>query len=108
MYIHNDISVTLETGGGRLPQREEDIAHDSGAANAGRGDNVEDAVDIMAKVFLRRSAAAVRPLSSPQTIKNDHSARFPGSSSHPVCLQVLGLLELHRVNFTGLVFRADL
>lgn len=59
MQINNDfVSVTLETRGGRLPQREEDIAHDSGAADAGGGDNVEDAVDIMAKVFLRRPAAA--------------------------------------------------
>lgn len=101
------VSVTLETCGGRLPQREEDIAHDSGAADAGGGDNVEDAVDIMPKVFLRRPAAAVRQHSSPQSNKGDstHPLR---SSPHPVCLQVLGLLELHRVDFTGFVFRADL
>lgn len=103
----DSVSVTLETCGGRLPQREEDIAHDSGAADAGGGDNVEDAVDIMPKVFLRRPAAAVRQHSSPQSNKGD-STRPLRSSPHPVCLQVLGLLELHRVDFTGFVFRADL
>lgn len=47
------VSVTLETGGGGLPQREEDVAHDGGTANSRGGDDVEDAVDVLTKVFLR-------------------------------------------------------
>lgn len=49
--------VTLETGGSGLPQREEDVTHDSGTANAGGGDDVEDAVYVMTKVFLRKGEA---------------------------------------------------
>lgn len=82
----DNISVTLETGGRRLSQGEEDIAHDSGAADAGRGDNVEDAVDIMAKVFLRGQ----QQLSDNcQTTARKYFAHAP---SHPVCVKVLGLL----------------
>lgn len=43
----------METGGSRLSQREEDITHDGGTANARGGDDVEDAVYIMAKIFLK-------------------------------------------------------
>lgn len=45
-------AVTLETSGGGLSQREEDVTHDGGAANAGGGDDVEDAVDVLTEVFL--------------------------------------------------------
>lgn len=46
--------VTLETGGSGLPQREEDITHDGGAADTRGGDDVEDAVDVVTEVILRR------------------------------------------------------
>lgn len=47
------LHVTLETSGSRLSQREEDITHDGGTANTRGCDNVEDAVYIVTKVFLR-------------------------------------------------------
>lgn len=47
---------TLKAGGSRLSQREEDVTHDSGTTDPGGGDNIEDAVYIMAKVFLWRGA----------------------------------------------------
>ncbi len=50
----------METGGSRLSQREEDIAHDGGTANTRGGDNVENAVDVLTKVFLRRRGGYVR------------------------------------------------
>lgn len=47
----------METGGGRFPQREEDVAHDGGTANARGGDNVEDAVNVLTEVFLENGRA---------------------------------------------------
>lgn len=48
----------METGGSRLSQREEDVTHDSWTANARGGDNIEDTVYIVTKVFLRRGGGA--------------------------------------------------
>lgn len=48
----------METGGSRLSQREEDIAHDGGTANARGGDDVEDTDYIMTKVFLKKESRA--------------------------------------------------
>lgn len=47
----------METGGSRLSQREEDITHDGGTANARGGDNVEDAVYVLTEVFLKRGSS---------------------------------------------------
>lgn len=64
--------VTLETGGSRLSQREEDITHDSGATHTRCGDNVEDAVDIMTEVFLKREKAG-QICQITKTLTNKHT-----------------------------------
>lgn len=48
MYV-----VTLETGGGRFSEREENIAHDRGASDARGSDDVEDAIHVVPQVLLR-------------------------------------------------------
>lgn len=45
--------LTLETLGSCLPQRKENVAHDSGAADTRFSDDGEDAVHILPKVLLR-------------------------------------------------------
>lgn len=96
----------METGGSRLSQREEDVTHDGGTANARGGDNVEDPVHILTKIFLSRAGrleeGQITLTPHAQTHKQTHS------SSYPVCLQVLRFFELDRVNFAGFVVRADL
>lgn len=94
----------METGGSGLSQREEDITHDSGTANAGGGDNVEDTVHIVTKIFLERGAGA--DMSGNTDFTNTHTQRHP--CSYPVRVQVLRFFELNRVDFTGFVFCADL
>lgn len=46
-------AVTLETGGGRFSEREENVAHDSGASDARGSDDVEDAIHVLPQVLLR-------------------------------------------------------
>lgn len=43
----------METGGGRLSEREEDVTHDGGAADARGGDDVKYPVHVLSQVFLR-------------------------------------------------------
>lgn len=45
--------LTLEALGSCLPQGEEDVTHDSGAAHAGLGDDSEDAIHILPQALLQ-------------------------------------------------------
>lgn len=74
----------MKAGGSRLSQREEDVTHDGGTADPGGGDNVEDAVYVMAKVFLWRGQTGryVRKYSDHKTNKKTRP------STHPLTLFV--------------------
>lgn len=96
----------METSGSRLSQREEDIAHDGGTADAGGCDNVEDPVYIVTEVFLETERR--RGEGGQTTDKQTNNSNSSSSSSHPVCVQVLRLFQLDWVDFTRLVFCTDL
>lgn len=101
--------VTLETSGSRLPQREEDVAHDGGTADTRGSDDAEDVVHVVTQVLLKQSGVTVNP--SPQRLyppPYTHTSHHQTITSYPVCVEVLRLFELDRVDFTGFVFRADL
>lgn len=108
---------TLKAGGSRLSQREEDVTHDSGTADPGGGDNIEDAVYIMAKVFLWRGAEGrmcqiieqpqnkqTRPSTHPLTLfvsKFSDSLSLTGSISQGLCsVQICEGLQSH-LKFVG-------
>lgn len=57
--------VTLETDGSRLPQREEDVAHDGGTADTRGSDDAEDVVHVVTQVLLKQSGVP-RLTPSPQ------------------------------------------
>ena len=103
----------METRGSGLSQREEDIAHDGGATNTRGGDNIEDTVHILTKVFLKRGGRADMSDNILSTHKHTHARTHTHTHTHkqhtyPVRIQVLRLFELDWVDFTGFVFCADL
>lgn len=63
----------METRGRRLPQREEDVTHNSWTANARGGDHVKDTVHVAAKVSLRQEG---------QSDLSDKSSRMPTLRGH--------------------------
>lgn len=118
MHYHQDTlssffqkCVTLETGGSRLPQREEDVAHDGGTADTRGSDDAKDVVHIVTQVLLKQSGVPWLTPSPQRLYPPPHkhtSSHHQTASSYPVCVQVLRLFELDRVDFTGFVFGADL
>ena len=58
-------ALTLEALGGRLPQGEEDVTHDGGAAHPRFGDDAEHAVHELPQVLLQRRRAVPAAPSHP-------------------------------------------
>lgn len=70
--------VTLETSGSRLPQREEDVAHDGGTADTRGSDDAEDVVHVVTQVLLKQSGVTVNPVTTktlPPPIHTHHTTR---------------------------------
>lgn len=64
--------VTLETGGSRLSQWEEDVAHDGGTADTRGSDDSEDVVHVVTQVLLKRAAELGASVRSLTTNTNSH------------------------------------
>lgn len=95
MHYHQDTlssffqkCVTLETGGSRLPQREEDVAHDGGTADTRGSDDAKDVVHIVTQVLLKQSGIP-RLTPSPQRLYPPHTnTHHPTTRPPPLTLFV--------------------